>query len=362
MGRIILQENQAYIALPKEDAYLYVNLKRSDSFRLNPKLEYRLERIAARGVEAQGYSKDTYLGESRTLLLVAHQFYRGEVNPNFIQANTRGEEGHLGDEWGINVSSEAVRTTAREILKQLPPKQRDNPYAKIEVIMGWIGDNIKYTLVPPFIIDKVKLAIDLLPWGQKYDAFKIIESSFNFKEEELRVITADVHLSREVTDSRKIARELMNKVGGKDPVFGFLWLLDQNLVNDADAPILSNALEHNSSASATIEHREGKCVGIANAYIALARALKVPSRTLGGYITDGTSGGRHAWAASYLPPYGWVEVDPTHGQFVNFDPEMHAYEFSYACQNYPEFIMMEPGKNVPSEKIDEIRELLEEDN
>ncbi len=120
-------------------------------------------------------------------------------------------------------------------------------------------------------------------------------------------------------------------------------------------------LEKNStSASATIEGREGKCVGISNTYLALARALGIPSRQLCGYATNGIFGWNHAWASSYLHPYGWVEVDPTFREFEDFGYDTHMYEFSHDVETLPNFAMIENGSRT-SREVERAVQLLSED-
>jgi transglutaminase-like putative cysteine protease len=59
----------------------------------------------------------------------------------------------------------------------------------------------------------------------------------------------------------------------------------------------------------------GKCADISSIYVALARAVGVPSREIFG-IRQGKkpvqdiSKWQHCWAEFYLPGYGWVPVDP----------------------------------------------------
>ncbi len=59
----------------------------------------------------------------------------------------------------------------------------------------------------------------------------------------------------------------------------------------------------------------GKCVDISSIYIALARAVGVPSREIMGLRTgtkeaQDVTKWQHCWAEFYLPGYGWVPVDP----------------------------------------------------
>jgi|GEM_PF-2312172 len=72
-------------------------------------------------------------------------------------------------------------------------------------------------------------------------------------------------------------------------------------------------------ANWTFTHRKGICSHYATLYVVIARLQGIPTR-----IATGFAGGYayenatwifpvfgHAWAESYIPPYGWIPVDPT---------------------------------------------------
>ena len=67
--------------------------------------------------------------------------------------------------------------------------------------------------------------------------------------------------------------------------------------------------------------RTGVCQDYAHVLIALARSRGIPARYASGYIFNGatTLGAEasHAWAEVYLPPYGWVGLDPTNDRIVD---------------------------------------------
>jgi len=66
----------------------------------------------------------------------------------------------------------------------------------------------------------------------------------------------------------------------------------------------------------TLAKRGGKCVDISSVFVAVARAVGIPSREVfglrigkGSGVEDMT-GGHHCWAEYYIPGYGWVQTDP----------------------------------------------------
>lgn len=69
-----------------------------------------------------------------------------------------------------------------------------------------------------------------------------------------------------------------------------------------------------STVAEVIAGGSGVCQDYAHVFIALCRHLGLPARYVSGYLGDVTeSGASHAWAEAYLPPYGWVGLDPTQG-------------------------------------------------
>jgi transglutaminase-like putative cysteine protease len=75
--------------------------------------------------------------------------------------------------------------------------------------------------------------------------------------------------------------------------------------------------------SDVLDHRRGVCQDFAHLYIGCARSVGLAARYVSGYLeTDPPPGApklqgadaSHAWCSVYLPPHGWVDVDPTNDQ------------------------------------------------
>jgi transglutaminase-like putative cysteine protease len=71
------------------------------------------------------------------------------------------------------------------------------------------------------------------------------------------------------------------------------------------------------------EHRRGVCQDFAHLMIACVRSIGLAARYVSGYIETPPpserdalvgSNASHAWAAVYLPGWGWVDFDPTNNQ------------------------------------------------
>jgi transglutaminase-like putative cysteine protease len=77
--------------------------------------------------------------------------------------------------------------------------------------------------------------------------------------------------------------------------------------------------------------RRGVCQDFAHLMIACLRSRGLAARYVSGYLHNRSSGGdalrprlvgydaSHAWVAVYVPPFGWVELDPTNGCHVGID-------------------------------------------
>ena len=78
-----------------------------------------------------------------------------------------------------------------------------------------------------------------------------------------------------------------------------------------------------------LDHRRGVCQDFAHLYIGCVRSVGLAARYVSGYIeTDPLPGtpklqgadASHAWCSVYLPPFGWIDVDPTNDQLP---PQRH---------------------------------------
>jgi hypothetical protein len=67
-------------------------------------------------------------------------------------------------------------------------------------------------------------------------------------------------------------------------------------------------------------HRYGDCGAQSLYYSALLRSLGVPARACGGFQTFHNGTGTHFWAEFYLPAYGWVPVDVTAADMMDWIP------------------------------------------
>ncbi len=69
-----------------------------------------------------------------------------------------------------------------------------------------------------------------------------------------------------------------------------------------------------STVADVIAGGSGVCQDYAHLLLSLCRHVGLPARYVSGYLGDvAQSGASHAWAEAFVPPYGWVGIDPTLG-------------------------------------------------
>jgi len=73
-----------------------------------------------------------------------------------------------------------------------------------------------------------------------------------------------------------------------------------------------------NAAPTVLKRKNGSCSEFTFSFIALARAAGLPARYEAGLVVRGDDGSLdrvyHRWAQVYLPPFGWIPVDPSRGK------------------------------------------------
>lgn len=73
-----------------------------------------------------------------------------------------------------------------------------------------------------------------------------------------------------------------------------------------------------TTVSDALDLGKGVCQDYAHVALSLLRALGVPARYVSGYLfrPDAAELETHAWVEAWVPSFGWIGLDPTHGQLA----------------------------------------------
>ena len=97
-------------------------------------------------------------------------------------------------------------------------------------------------------------------------------------------------------------------------------VLDLNSRIHADFTFDAKATNARTTVKDALELRAGVCQDLAHVGIACVRAMGLPARYVSGYLLTHPPPGRerligadasHAWFAAWIPPFGWIDFDPT---------------------------------------------------
>lgn len=84
-----------------------------------------------------------------------------------------------------------------------------------------------------------------------------------------------------------------------------------------------NSTHVHTTMHEVLQLRSGVCQDFAHVMLGLCRALKLPARYISGYLYNGPAEhlkgaqASHAWVEVYIPPHGWVGLDPTNNRIVD---------------------------------------------
>lgn len=210
--------------------------------------------------------------------------------------------------------------------------------ARLYMCVGEEDDHQKLLTPISFFPESLTFVTD--KWGQKFGLLRGTVPAMKFIEQgyHLEVETRDLHhfiLPDWVDPLEKIPQNIRKKylVDGHKLKLGdpFLEKLAEKVVGDEKNPFwiafkIHRYLHKNmaykmtggwNAAPTILKRGNGSCSEFTFAYMALARTAGLPARYEAGLVVRGDDGSMdrvyHRWAQVYLPPYGWVPVDPSRG-------------------------------------------------
>lgn len=84
-----------------------------------------------------------------------------------------------------------------------------------------------------------------------------------------------------------------------------------------------NSTHVHTTMQEVLQLRSGVCQDFAHVMLGLCRAIKLPARYISGYLYNGPAEqlkgaqASHAWVEVYIPPHGWIGLDPTNNRIVD---------------------------------------------
>jgi len=110
---------------------------------------------------------------------------------------------------------------------------------------------------------------------------------------------------------------------GEDDLFIAVFQIAQWVKNNINYSLDEYTETLSQPSTWVLENKYGACDEITTLFIALTRALNIPSRYVSGYAytnwNDLNDFRSHAWAEVYFPNYGWTQFDVTYGEMGFID-------------------------------------------
>jgi transglutaminase-like putative cysteine protease len=197
-------------------------------------------------------------------------------------------------------------------------------------------------------------------WGQNYACFRFNDLPSGGKATASYFVTADLYDTRffirpeKVGNLKDIPKEISKTFLADDTKFDLKNPVIQKAVKEAVGSetnpywmarrIYRWIIDHMyyelaggwNVAPAIIERGNGSCSEYSFVFIAMCRAAGIPARFTGSIATRGDLASEddvfHRWCEIYLPPYGWIPVDPSAGDTES--PEGQAARFGYVGNRY----------------------------
>jgi transglutaminase-like putative cysteine protease len=120
------------------------------------------------------------------------------------------------------------------------------------------------------------------------------------------------------SSNHELVRYARASFGRGQPLFACV--LDLNTRIHADFTFDKEATNARTTVKQAFKLRAGVCQDLAQVGIACVRAMGLPARYVSGYLLTHPPPGRarllgadasHAWFSVWIPPFGWVDFDPT---------------------------------------------------
>lgn len=163
--------------------------------------------------------------------------------------------------------------------------------------------------------------------------------------EYLKYMSSSEKIDSDDYEIRKLAKELSN---GKNDLYEIAFDFANWVTTNIEYSLDSSTAEVSEKASWVLENRKGVCDELTSLYIALLRSQGIPARYVSGIAYTNSDlfsepWGFHGWAQVYFPDYGWIDFDPTYGQYgfvdlshipLKFSLDSGESSISYSMKSY----------------------------
>lgn len=200
-----------------------------------------------------------------------------------------------------------ISITPEKYLKARPRKDADIGYAHFEIPLDGRKDDLKIKARVLFRSYRQRFVVkadDVLPYDKERAAYQEwIRSTDNI------TVTPEI-----AATAREAAKGETNPYLAARNIYNYiLENIRYSLVPHATVNLLGipeSVWVH--------ERRHGDCGAQSMYFAAMCRSLGIPARASGGYQLFPKFAGTHFWAEFYLEGYGWVPVDPTVADAVDW--------------------------------------------
>lgn len=197
-------------------------------------------------------------------------------------------------------------------------------YANLSVSLPSNSSNQKVTSIwisEPYALEingsSLRANIEMRNFSEKKVRGKFIVSTDYIKRTPIYEVSYAAYLGTsdlvDTTDEMKTISQKYSSLPFPNNTIALNDWVHENIAYDKACAVTSYP------ASWVLKNKRGVCDEFSHLFIAISRLMGVPTRIIIGYAYDGGEWVPHAWAEVYNKGWGWVELDPTHGEFLNLD-------------------------------------------
>lgn len=214
-------------------------------------------------------------------------------------------EMEVDTEWSIKSNGQIIYSN----LSVSIPSNSSNQ----KVISIWISE--PYTL--EINGSSLRANIEMRNFSEKKVQGKFIVSTDYIKRTPIYEVSYTAYLGTsdlvDATDEMKTISQKFSSLPFPNNTISLNEWVHENIAYDKACAVSSYP------ASWVLKNKRGVCDEFSHLFAAIARLMGVPTRIIIGYAYDRGEWVPHAWAEVYNKGWGWVELDPTHGEFLNLD-------------------------------------------